>query len=613
MHRKGAGVNIPVFSLRSKQGLGTGEFLDLIPFIDWAKQAGLTLIQLLPINDTSIRSSSDESNHPYSILSAFALHPIYIHFNSIAPELEDQLHFLAKELNGPHLNYRKTFLAKNELWKKVFEIRGERDLASKDFTDFFKKHGETLKPYAAFNLLCDQYKTYDFRKWERFATYSPLLVEEVCRSSLVKFFYFVQFHLDKQLRQVKTYAKKKKILLKGDFPMGVHPNSVEAWRFSHYFRWHKSMGAPPDFYNDLGQNWGFPPYDWETIREEGYVFLKSRLQWMQEYFDLVRLDHVLGYFRLWEIPKDEVRGLLGTFFPSIPYSKKELQKAGITNADLLSQPHEKTLLKGLDTQLKVKEKISDAKMRDELYTLLEDRIFLKENENAYHPRVDLKKTKTFQSLAEKQQKIVLGLFTHYFLERQEDLWKKEGREKLKFILKNTTMLVCAEDIGVIPDCVQEVLKELQIPNLYVQRMPKNFALEYEDPKDFSKNSICTPSNHDTATIREWWEEDEESTKRYYQQILHHSGDPPKQCREEIAKEIIQAHLDSKSLYAIFLLQDLFAISDQIKFPVPKLERINDPADPKYCWRWRMHLYIEELLLAKSFSQALEDMIKRSKR
>ncbi len=605
MGKRAAGINIPVFSLRSKKGLGTGEFLDLIPFIDWAKKAGLTYIQLLPINDTSI-GETEEDAHPYSILSVFALHPLYINIHALAPEFDGEIRPIAQELNKPHLDYAKTYWSKMELLRMIFLIRGEKDLSTKAFEQFFKKNEDHLKAYAAFSLLKELHKTGDFRKWGKFAKYSELLVNEVCEKNDVEFFYFVQFHLDKQLKEVVSHAKKQEITLKGDLSMGVHPNSVEAWRFYEYFRWDQSMGAPPDFYNSLGQNWGFPSYNWDEIKQESFFWFKSRLKWMEQYFGAVRLDHVLGYFRLWEVPIDQVRGLMGSFFPATGYSKEELASLG------LFPPFSPKLPKGYETQRKIEKKVKNLKEREKLYAQVENCLFF-EREGNYHPRIDIKHTEAFQALDLNMQKAVFELFEEYYLRRQEPLWYEKGREKLTYMQKHTSMLICAEDIGVIPDCASKVLKELGILNLHLQRMPKRFDLLYENPEDFPASSVCTPSNHDTATLREWWEEDEEKTALYYHRVLKHEGTPPKKLTEKLAQEIIQAHLHSKSRIAIFLLQDLLAMSDSLRFPNPKEIRINDPADPLNKWNWRCHIYVEELLLASSFTKQIHDMVRGAKR
>jgi len=458
--------------------------------------------------------------------------------------------------------------------------------------------------------LRERHQTTNFRKWGKDAKYSPILVEMICQEEDVSFYYFTQYHLHRQLKQAVSYAKKQGVLLKGDFPMGVDPNSVEAWRFPDYFRWHMSMGAPPDFYNKHGQNWGFPPYDWEEIKEEGFYYLKTRLKWMEQYFDIVRLDHVLGYFRLWEIPVSEVRGLMGTFFPALGYTEEELKLAGLTDIKRLITPYKADLPKKFKTEAEAKKK-----GYEEYYPFLENVLFFKDQDGngTYHPRIDVASTGSFKALPPETQTIVQELFEDYYLKRQDPLWEKKGLEKLKVMQRATKMKICAEDIGVVPACVGKVLKELKIPSLCVQRMPTNFEVDFEDPSKFPRQCVCTPSNHDTATLREWWEEDPKKTSKYYHEILKKFGNPPKQLTQELAIEIIQAHLNSKALYAIFLLQDLFAMSDTVKFPHPSLERINDPADPEFEWNWRMHLYLEELHLAQSFTKKIKMMVKESKR
>lgn len=602
MKRRAAGVNIPVFSLRSQRGMGTGEFLDLIPLIDWAKQSGLKVIQLLPINDTS-SGSEEKGIYPYSILSSFALHPLYLNLLEIAPDLEDMMLPIMKELNRPQLDYQKTMFAKGEFLKLIFELYGEETLKSRSFAAFMKRSEDRLKPYAAYLALRKHYETGDFGKWGKHKRYSDLLVEEVCEKFPVAITYFVQYHLDKQMRAVHKHAKEAGVILKGDFPMGVQAHSVEAWRFDEYFRWDVTMGAPPDFYNSYGQNWGFPSYNWNEMREEGFFWLKSRLKWMEQYFDAIRLDHVLGYFRLWEIPKEEIRGLMGNFFPALGYSKEELNAAGLTGYKSEKKRR---------TQQEVQEKVTDQKKRTRLFNEIEDSLFF-ERQGSLHPRIDVTSTNSFKELPKKEQEVMRELSNHYFLERQEEIWRKFGLEKLKVIQKGTKMEVCAEDIGVIPACVSDVLKELEMLNLHVQRMPKSFEIEFEHPEDFPETCVCTPSNHDTSTLRQWWEENQEATARYYHCLLLHEGDPPKQLSGKLASEIIEAHLKSKARYAIFLIQDLLAMSEELRIPEAKSERVNDPADPNYTWDYRMHLYVEELLLAKGFSQKIKEMVEEAKR
>ncbi len=601
-----AGLNIPVFSLRSKKSLGCGEFLDLIPLIDWAKEAGLKIIQLLPIHDTSI-TQSHEDGLPYAILSSFSLHPIYINIQALAPDLQREIiDPLVKRLNLPKFDYEKTYLAKMELFKLLYVLRGEKDLATKSFQTFFSKNREHLRPYAAFCVLRDHFKTSDFTKWQSYSKYSTLLVEEVEETFDTRFYYFIQYHLDSQLTEVKEYAKKAKVLLKGDFTMGVHAQSVDAWRFAEYFRWDKTIGAPPDFYNNIGQNWGFPSYDWEEIEDDNFYWLKERLKWMEQYFDAVRIDHVLGYFRLWEIPAKEVRGLMGTFFPSEGYTEEELASWGF------EKPYGSFLPVNYANQREVLKNVRELPERNKLYKQIENRLFY-QREGRYHPRAEIDKCAAYRELDSQQKEKALAISDDYFLIRQQKLWENSGREKLAIIQNHTSMIICVEDIGHLPQSIEKVVKEQKMLNLHVQRMPKNVNLKYEDPKDFPETCVCMPSNHDTSPLREWWEENLEETRLYYHAILKHEGNPPKELTEQIAKEIIQAHLNSNARMAIFLLQDLLAMSAELKFPIATNTRINDPSKPFGQWQWRSHIYVEELNLAHSFTKLIKEMVSEAKR
>lgn len=611
MSTRVAGLCIPVFSLRSKRSLGVGDFGDLKLCIKWAKKAGLKLVQILPVNDTS-HSLSDGDGYPYSILSSFALHPIYLDVQALAPpDMDGEIEVLRAQLDAPRLAYYETYLAKLSLIQKLFALRAQKDFASSQFKVFFKESEEWLKPYAAFCMLRDRYGTSDFRTWERFACFDAKLVEEICVENFrsVSLIYFTQYHLHCQFQSVKACAEKEGVMLKGDFPIGVHENSLEAWIYPQYFRWNQTIGAPPDFYNSLGQNWGFPSYDWEKIKEDGFEWLRLRLNWFERYFHALRLDHVLGYFRLWEVPISQVRGLMGIFYPSLPYTEEELKAAGVSAPERLSKPYESV---AFDSEVAVRDSTSDPKEQERLYSLIEDRCFLREGMDKYHPRIDLKSTQSFKSLPSEQQAIVMDLFTRYFEERQADLWREKGREKLAFMQKQTGLLLCAEDIGVIPNCVEEVLKELQMPNLYVQRMPKDFALEFEDLQTFPELSVCTPSNHDTHTLRAFWELDGPRRKRYAKMQLG-MDNPLKSCTPEIAEAIIRAHLHSPSRFAIFLMQDLLAIDESLRAKDPFSERINDPADPHYRWDWRLHLTLEELLESDSFTAKIKELAEEAKR
>ena len=145
----------------------------------------------------------------------------------------------------------------------------------------------------------------------------------------ISIYYFIQFHLHLQLLEATNYARANGVVLKGDIPIGISRNSVEAWTEPHYFNLNGQAGAPPDDFSVNGQNWGFPTYNWEVMEQDDYSWWMKRFRKMSEYFDAYRIDHILGFFRIWEIPMHAVHGLLGQFVPSLPMSREEIESYGL--------------------------------------------------------------------------------------------------------------------------------------------------------------------------------------------------------------------------------------------------------------------------------------------
>ena len=326
---RGAGVAIPVFSLRSKQSFGVGEFNDIRLMVDWAAQTGQSIIQILPINDTTMTNTWQDS-YPYNANSTFALHPQFIHLPAVG-ELKDKeamarFEVLGKELNElPNVDYERVNSAKAEYLHAIFAEQGSKTLASKEFKAFMAANEEWLRPYAVFCALRDEKGTPDFSKWGAMAKYTKAKATkyEKEHSDAVAYNYFVQYHLAKQLREVRDYAHSKGVVLKGDIPIGISRTSVDAWVYPELFHMNSSAGAPPDDFSVMGQNWGFPTYNWAKMAEDGYAWWKARFVKMAEYFDAYRIDHILGFFRIWEIPLNAVNALLGRFNPALPYSREE--------------------------------------------------------------------------------------------------------------------------------------------------------------------------------------------------------------------------------------------------------------------------------------------------
>ncbi len=332
---KGAGVAVPIFSLRTAEGFGVGEFNDMRKLVDWCVMTGLKMIQVLPINET-VATHSWLDSYPYKSISVMALHPMYLHLPAMG-KLKDkekaaEFDALQVYLNGlSHVDYVAMFNAKARYFKLIFDQNWDAVRKTKAYEQFFNENESWLKPYAAFCYLRDQFKTSNFREWNEFAVYDPMKIDQLCNPSNtfhehIAVHYFIQYHLDKQLREAISYAHSKGVAVKGDIPIGISPNSIEAWSEPEYFNLNGQAGAPPDDFAVMGQNWGFPTYNWEEMAKDGYGWWKKRLGMMEKYFDAYRIDHILGFFRIWEIPQHALHGLLGYFKPGLPLSPSDLDE-----------------------------------------------------------------------------------------------------------------------------------------------------------------------------------------------------------------------------------------------------------------------------------------------
>jgi 4-alpha-glucanotransferase len=662
---RGAGIVIPVFSLRSARGLGTGEFLDLKPLVDWARSAGFQMIQLLPVNDTSVHMDWRDS-FPYHNLSVFALHPLYLNLPAIGrlPEtVLREIESLREKLSeNDRLNYAEVMEAKRRLLKQIFRVKKTEFLSSPGFRAFLRENAFWLEPYAAFCYLRDLHGTSDYTTWGRHrsvteADVRALVDPGASHYSEIALHYFTQYHLHLQLREASEYAARNRVVLKGDIPIGVARRSVCTWRSPGLFHMDRSAGAPPDPFADDGQNWGFPTYNWDAMSRDNYLWWRSRLQQMAGYFQMVRLDHVLGFFRIWEIPVHSVSGLMGRFNPAIPISKGELEGRGITDVDRLCAPYITAqllhMLFGPDADAVAAAFLEECaprrflmkpafmtqrqvwahcalpgaeppaagltleKLRAGLFTLIADIILFRderEGVSGFHPRVNMMATYSYACLEGRAKDALKELYYDYFYRRQEDLWQREGMARLPVLKSASTMLVCGEDLGMIPECVPRVMEELCLLGVRIQRMPRETGREFSHPRDYSYLTVCSPSTHDMSTIRGWWEEDRARAQRFSRTILGHAGEPPQICEPRICEEIIGQHLESPSMWAVFPLQDILGMSGSLRRPGdPRDEQINVPGDPAHRWEFRLHVSLEELIARQDFSARVLRMVAASGR
>jgi 4-alpha-glucanotransferase len=651
-----AGTLVPVFSLRSKTSFGVGDFGDLRKMVDYVEKSGQRVLQILPINDTTITHTWTDS-YPYSCISVFALHPQYADLNRL-PQLKDgklrsDYAALREQLNQlPQIDYERVTKAKLDYLKFIFEQEGKAMMGTRLFKEFFAENEQWLVPYAQYSLLRDSYGTANFSQWPDHNTWN-----EADRKALtnprtkaykeVEFWYFVQYILSSQLKEVHDYARSRHVILKGDIPIGVNRYGCDVWMEPKYFNLNGQAGAPPDDFSVNGQNWGFPTYNWEEMLKDGCLWWVRRFQNMANYFDAYRIDHVLGFFRIWQIPANAVHGLLGHFQPALGMTREEIEGYGlpfneqhfcepfITNWILdrvfgaraeevkekyLNHAHDDVwvMKPDFDTQKKVEkafEKETDQNelnLRDGLYSLISNVLFVRDanNENLFHPRISAQFNFTYEALYDKDKAAFNRLYNDYFYRRNNQFWYREAMKKLPRLIEATRMLVCAEDLGMVPDCVPWVINELKILSLEIQSMPKDPHVRFGHLSGNPYRSVCTFSTHDMATLRQWWDENYERTQDYFNSMLYHGGPAPHPLPGWLAKDIVSRQLTSPSMLCVLSLQDWLAMSERLRLEDAEAERINVPANPRHYWRYRMHINIEDLMDDEKWMDGVRELIRQ---
>lgn len=658
-NRKLAGTLVPVFSLRTRKSAGIGDFGDLKAMIDFVASTGQKVLQLLPINDTTITHTWTDS-YPYSCISVFAIHPQYANLHAL-PELKDakaraEAEKTCAELNAlDKIDYEKVNDFKINYLRQIFNQEGEKMMKTAEYKAFFQDTEQWLVPYAQYSYLRDKNGTADFNQWPDHQVWDEaerkaLTAPKTAAYKNVAFFYFVQFVLDRQMQEAHEYAKAKGVVLKGDIPIGVNRNGCDVWMEPKYFNLNGQAGAPPDDFSANGQNWGFPTYNWFEMLKDGCQWWNRRFQNMARYFDAYRIDHVLGFFRIWEIPVHSVHGLLGQFAPALAMSREEIESYGLHfQDDRFTRPfitdwvldrvfHERAgevkekyldrldderyqMKPEVDTQRKVEALFADVTdekelwLRDGLYALISDVLFVRDHTNpgVFHPRISAQLDFIYESLYDNDKAAFNRLYNDYFYRRNNQFWYQEAMKKLPKLVQATRMLVCAEDLGMVPDCVPWVMDELKILSLELQSMPKDPSVKFGHLSRNPYRSVCTISSHDMPTLRMWWDENIQRTQEYYNTMLYRQGPAPHPLPGWLASDIISRHLTSPSMLCILSIQDWLATDEALRLPDANAERINIPANPKHYWRYRMHLNIEDLAADKRFVQNITEMISQSGR
>ena len=577
---KAAGTVIPIFSLRSEGSFGVGDFGDLKMMVDWCAKTKQRILQVLPITDTNMTHTWQDS-YPYNSISIYALHPQYTDFRQL-PALKDEakrkaFETLRQELNAlPQIDYERMFTAKLDYLREIFAQEWAAVQRRESFKKFFEQNKDWLVPYAAFCYFRDLYGTATFSEWPKDATLQSTQKSTFKGKKELQFWYFVQYNLDAQMREAHAYARAHRVILKGDIPIGISRDGVEAWVEPKYFNLNGQAGAPPDAFSADGQNWGFPTYNWDEMLKDGCSWWVRRFRKMAEFFDAYRIDHVLGFFRIWEIPVPYKSGLMGQFSPALGLSREEIEAYGVAfNEGLFLVDHKRS--------------------------------------DRWHPRIAVQYQEAYEQLSEEQKYCFNQLYNDYFYRRNNQFWYTEAMKKLPKLVQATRMLVCAEDLGMVPDCVPWVMNELRILSLEIQSMPKDPTTRFGKLSHNPYRSVDTISTHDMATLRQWWDEDEERSQTYYNTTLRRGGAAPRPLPGWLAKDIVSRHLTSPSMLCLISFQDWLSIDEKLRLPDENAERINIPANPRHYWRYRMHLTIEQLLKADELNNEISTLIVQSGR
>ena len=630
---KFTGVAVPVFSLNTQSNFGVGEFLDLKQLADWCEKVGMKMIQILPINDTRTDDSWDNS-YPYKAISTKALHPIYLNLEALGTlqDENDRVYFENQKIilkTKDYVDYPEVMKVKDIYFKKIFKQDWESTKNTEDFQSFFKENKDWLIPYAVF---CSQ--------------------QPIANSQQQEFHYFLQYHLDKQLKEAVDYLHERGIALKGDIPIGIGRHSVEAYTNPELFNLDCQAGAPPDAFATEGQNWGFPTYNWNAMANDNYQWWRDRLTQMSRYFDAYRIDHILGFFRIWEIPQEHTQGIMGHFSPALSYQQSVISSQLSASYERLTKPYIRghflheyfgefteevrenylnetsfsyfELKEEFNTQRKItiffdnRQQTTDnrykcEKIKNGLIALCAEVLFVEDKNGGLHPRIALQFTHSYNELEDYQKDNINRLYDEYFYHRNEALWKEEALKKLPKIIEASDMLVCGEDLGMVPACVKDVMQQLNILSLEVQRMPKNPCDTFVNPKENPYLSVDTTSTHDMSTIRGWWEENGEVTNRFYREMLGHHEGAPYFAEPWVCKEIIEQHLNSSSMWVIIPIQDYIAMDGDFRWDATQREQINIPANSRHHWCYKMHQSLESLNERQDFNDMIYKMIKSSGR
>jgi len=612
------GVVVPLFSLRSKESIGIGEFLDLIPFAQWAKNCGLDLIQLLPVNDTGEESS------PYSARTAFALNPVYIRLQEISgaaeilgDEPEKQNKKFAKH---PRIPYVEVVRYKRKALREIFDKQKPEILKNEQFKNWTEQN-EWLLPYAQFCSLKAMNDEAPWKEWQK---------KDKIKTSDILFQKWMQWVAEEQFLRAVAEINKLGVRLKGDIPILINEDSADVWHYPQFFSLDNRAGAPPDMFCYSGQNWAFPTYRWDNLEKENFSWWRARVKHAEKFYHAYRIDHVLGFFRIWVVPEQEYTGILGHFVPSVPIYTDELCNIGIPRETvryltspnfgeeqlgnwfgnvtervkhayfepLQGSPGRYLLRKEYQSERAIMALEEEQFIKDELLNAYWNRIFVpSSSDDVLWPYWYWYNAPVLYTLPEHEVNLIKDVMKNNEA-KQEGLWGENGRKLLSVLSKEADMLVCAEDLGAVPNCVPGILEDLDILALRVERWTREWKQEgnpYIPLDKYPRLSVCTTSNHDSSTILGLWSEHDFDRDLYWKHLGQSSRVPAVLAAEHV-KLMIENIFSANSLLAILPLQDLMALSQKFIPENPEEDRVNVPGTiGAQNWSWRMPCLLEELL------------------
>ncbi len=476
LEKKHTGILLPLFSMRSKKDWGIGDLSGLAKWVDAAAALNLDLIQLLPVNEMPPGAEC-----PYTALSAFAIDPIFIAVDEIpelseSPELKAELAAKRFQTGLRHLR-GSTIVHYNEikelkfgiLWKIYCAFHQNHILkdtaAAKEFFAFAAHNAFWLDDYALFRRLKDTHSWTSWTHWEeplRRHDHAALKEFEAANENQVMFFRYLQWLIDRQWRAVRERAAAKGVLLIGDLPFMVNQESADVWARQNEFDINKEVGAPPDAFSETGQKWGLPAYRWEEVEKNEFEWWRLKVKKSADFYDLFRIDHMVGFFRTWIIPHD--------------------------------------------ANLKADFDITDPAAQ-----------------------------------------------------------RARGKRFLQAVSGASRMLPVAEDLGVIPPYVYEVLAEMGIPGYKVMRWEKDKTGHYLEPENYPHVGFATSSTHDNEPIADWWGMvDAVEKKLFWTMVSGRKEKPPlfSKAREAVLRKLLRA----ASSLLILPIQDVFGTKDRINTP-----------------------------------------------